>query len=76
MERTSICDDFGHTDLIMHQNEIPSSPTIKKFIKSGSVMERHCSGRPQSGQNEENVAAVREAFDLSQKIPFGEHLQN
>ena len=30
------------------------------------MMDRPCSGRPQSGHSEENVAAVREAFDLSQ----------
>ena len=40
--------------------------THRKFMETGSVMDRPRSGRPQSGQSEENVAAVREAFDLSQ----------
>ena len=36
--------------------------THRKFIKTGSVI-----NIPRSGQSEENVAAVREAFDLSQE---------
>ena len=40
--------------------------THRKFMETGSVMDRPYSGRPQSGQSEENVAAVWKAFDLSQ----------
>ena len=38
----------------------------RKLMKTGSVMDRPCSGRSRSGKSEENIAAVREAFDLSQ----------
>ena len=40
--------------------------TYRKFMKTGSVMDRPRSGKSRSGQSEENAAAVREAFDLSQ----------
>lgn len=52
---TSLCTRPKH-----HHN------THRKFIESGSVMDRPHSGRPRSEQSEENVATVREAFDLSQ----------
>ena len=38
----------------------------RKFMKTGSVMDRRSLGRPRIGQNDENVATVREAFDFSQ----------
>ena len=40
--------------------------THRKFMETGSLMDRPRSGRLRSGQSEENVAAVREASDLSQ----------
>ena len=38
----------------------------RKFMKTGSVMDRRSLGRPRIGQNDENVANAREAFDFSQ----------
>ena len=35
-------------------------------MKTESMMDRPRSGKSRSGQSEENAAAVREAFDLSQ----------
>ena len=35
-------------------------------MKTGSMMDRRSLGRPRIGQNDENVANVREAFDFSQ----------
>ena len=40
--------------------------THRKFMEIGYVMDRPHSGRPRSGQSEENVATVWKAFDLSQ----------
>ena len=39
--------------------------TFRMFMNTGYVMDGLYSGRPRSGQIEENVAAVRRAFDLT-----------
>ena len=72
MEGVSICDCNAATisGTLRTSLYAPDQDTILnthwKFMKTGSVMDRPRPGRLQSGQSEQNVAAVREAFDLSQ----------
>ena len=53
-------------DLIMHQTKTPSLTSAGSSWRLDPMMDKPRSGRPGSGQSEENVAAVREAIDLSQ----------